>query len=72
MMDRDANAIYTLVGVALFFLFVGVLVWQSAEYYEIYNPPNTPKIIVQVEPSRKCISAGIWPIIREQCEYTKP
>ena len=23
MMDRDANAIYTLVGVALFFLFVG-------------------------------------------------
>ena len=72
MNDRDANAIYALIGIALFFLFVVVLVWQSAEYYEIYNPSDQPKIIVQVEPSKKCKSIGIWPIIREQCEYTKP
>ena len=72
MKDRDRDAIYILVGIALFFLFVCVLFWQAAEYHDIYHPPDKPKIIVQVEPSKKCQSIGIWPIIKEQCEYTKP
>ena len=72
MNDRDANAIYTLIGIAICFLFISVLVWQAAEYHVLYHPPDQPRIIVEVEPSRKCKSVGIWPIIREQCEYTKP